>query len=63
MELIVDMMLPTQGNFSICNQVDDQYTLLLPQCLHAIHVPIFNTIDRHGRQDALLCSQATQVDM
>ena len=25
MELIVDLMLPTQGHFSICNQVDDQY--------------------------------------
>ena len=25
LELIVDLMLPTQGHFSICNQVDDQY--------------------------------------
>ena len=29
MELIVDLMLPTQGHSSRCNQVDDEYKLLI----------------------------------
>ena len=34
MEVIVDLMLPTQGHSSICNQVNDEYNTLLCPHLH-----------------------------
>ena len=39
MELIVDLMLPTQGHFSICIQVDDQLKTRFHHCLHAATSP------------------------
>ena len=45
MEVIVDLMLPTQGHSSICNQVDDEYKHSLPHCLHAAHASFLKVLD------------------